>query len=69
MQELAVNSRIIEAVFFSQDDGQLYIRFQNGEERRFMGVSQREATALVKSSSPGTHYIKHIRDNFPRVAA
>ncbi|AYD00558.1 KTSC domain-containing protein [Neorhizobium sp. NCHU2750] len=69
MESLAVTSRMIESVFFSQEDGQLQIRFRNGETRRFTGVPQEEAIALCQSPSPGQHYLDCIRSQFSRVAA
>lgn len=68
MQELPVSSKIIKSVFFRPDDGRLFIRFKNGEERHFTGVPQKAALAMVKASSPGQHYIEHIRMQFERVA-
>lgn len=68
MQELQVSSKIIKSVFFRPEDGQLYIRFRNGEERQFTGVPRKAALAMVKAPSPGQHYIEHIRTQFERVA-
>ncbi|OEC95459.1 MULTISPECIES: KTSC domain-containing protein [unclassified Rhizobium] len=68
MQELPVSSKIIKSVYFRPDDGRLYIRFKNGEERQFTGVPQKVAIAMVKAPSPGQHYIEHIRTQFERVA-
>lgn len=67
MKELAVSSRIIKSVFFSQEDGQLRIRFKNGEERLFRDVPEQAVKALVDSASPGQHYIDNIRPQFVRV--
>lgn len=67
MKEFPVSSRIIESVFFSQDDGRLYIRFKNGEERLFTGVPQEAAAAMVSAASPGHHYIEYIRTKYQRV--
>lgn len=69
MQNMPVTSRMIECVYFSQDDGQLYIGFKNGESRRFTGVPEAEAIALCASQSPGQHYIERIRMQFRRLAA
>lgn len=68
MKELPVSSKIIKSVQFHPDDGRLYIRFKNGEERLFTGVPEEAATAMVSASSPGQHYIEHIRTRFKRVA-
>ncbi|WFR97751.1 KTSC domain-containing protein [Rhizobium tumorigenes] len=67
MRELTVSSRIIKSVFFSQTDGQLRIRFKNGEERLFRDVPERAALAMVGSASPGQHYLDNIRPQFKRV--
>lgn len=69
MKNLPVTSRMIESVYFSPEDGQLYICFRNGEARRFTGVSSAQAQALTEAKSPGTHYIDHIRAQFRRIAA
>jgi hypothetical protein len=68
VQQLSVSSKIIKSVYFRPEDGRLYIRFKNGEERQFTGVPQKAAIAMVKASSPGQHYIEHIRTQFERVA-
>jgi len=69
MTSLPVTSDMIEAVYFSQEDGKLRIRMHNGEERLFQGVSQDDAEALVTSPSPGRHYIERIRTKYQRMAA
>lgn len=69
MKQIPVTSRIIQSIYFSPDDGQLRIRFHNGEERLFAGVPESEAQALCEAPSPGMHYIDHIRTQFQRLAA
>lgn len=69
MKRLSVNSRIIQHVYFSQDDGQLHICFKNGEERLFIGVPECEVEAMCKAKSPGQHYIDRIRKQYKRIAA
>ncbi|MDR7145227.1 KTSC domain-containing protein [Rhizobium sp. BE258] len=69
MKNLPVDSRIIQNVYFSKEDGQLWIRFKNGEERRFTGVPEDAAQAMCSANSPGQHYIEFIRTQFKRVAA
>ncbi|OLP55422.1 KTSC domain-containing protein [Rhizobium rhizosphaerae] len=69
MQKLPVQSRIIDSVYFSPENGQLQIRFRNGEERRFEGLAESDATALCAAPSPGHHYLEHIRKRFRRLAA
>lgn len=69
MQNLLVNSRIVKEVYFSQEDGQLRIRFHNGEERQFTGVPETTAVAMCEAQSPGSYYITHIRGRFQRQAA
>jgi hypothetical protein len=69
MKKLLVQSRKIKSVYFSQEDGQLRINFRNGEERLFVGVSEDQAHAMVEATSPGQHYIDHIRTRFVRLAA
>lgn len=69
MTALPVQSRMIEAVYFSPEDGQLRIRMHNGEERLFAGVSPDDAEALVSSPSPGRHYAEEFRTKFQRLAA
>ncbi|WP_082475621.1 MULTISPECIES: KTSC domain-containing protein [unclassified Rhizobium] len=67
MKQLPVNSRIITAVFFNPEDGQLHLRLKNGEERRFLGVGEADVHAMIDAPSPGQHYIDHIRTKFPRL--
>jgi hypothetical protein len=69
MKSIPVTSRIIESVHFSAADGQLRIRFKNGEVRRFSDVPLTAVVAMCEADSPGQHYIDHIRMNFSRVAA
>lgn len=69
MRQMPIKSRIIQSVYFNQDDGQLRICFKNGEERRFKGVSEEAVAALCTSPSPGQFYIDHIRGAYKRVAA
>jgi hypothetical protein len=66
---LPVTSRMIEAVYFNREDGQLRLRFRDGGERVFAGVTEAEATALVTAPSPGQHYLDHIRPRYKRMAA
>ena len=69
MQKLPIQSRIIESAYFHPEDGQLQIRFRNGEEGRFEGLAQSDAAALCAAPSPGQHYLEHIRKRFRRLAA
>lgn len=69
MQSRPVTSRIIKQIYFSPLDGELRIRFQSGEERRFSDVPETEVTALCKAVSPGRYYLSHIRHQFKRLAA
>lgn len=69
MQNLSVNSRIVKEVYFSQEDGQLRIRFHSGDERRFTGVPEAEVIAMCESESPGNYYIARIRRRFQPLAA
>jgi hypothetical protein len=69
MRQMSVKSRIIQSVYFSQDDGQLRICFKNGEQRRFTGVSEQAVVAMCASPSPGQFYIDHIRTAYKRLAA
>jgi len=68
MKKIAVQSRIITSVYFSPGDGELRICFKNGQERRFVGVAEADATAMCSAPSPGQHYIDHIRHRFARTA-
>lgn len=69
MKELPVQSRIINSVYFSQEDGRLRIVMKNGEERLFDGVPAQEAFRMVDAPSPGQYYIDNIRTQFRRIAA
>lgn len=69
MQRMPVNSRLIEGVFFNPEDGQLHLRFRNGDERVFEGVAQADAEALVAAPSPGSYYVEKIKPRYRRRAA
>lgn len=66
---LPVTSALIEAVYFSREDGKLRIRMRNGEEQIFGDVDESAVNSLVTAPSPGTYYLEHIRDKFPKRAA
>jgi hypothetical protein len=68
MTQMPVTSRLIEQVYFSQEDGQLRILFHNGEERAFTGVTEGDVTSLVSAPSPGKYYVEEIREKFTRAA-
>ena len=69
MQNIEVSSRIVKEVYFSQNDGQLRIRFHSGDERLFSGVPESIAVAMCEAESPGSYYITHIRRRFLLLAA
>ena len=69
MLQLPVHSKMIASVYFRQEDGQLILRFKNGEERLFAGVPYEQALAISQSASPGRYYAEHIREQYRRVAA
>ena len=69
MQHLPVTSALIEAVYFSPEDGRLRIRMRNGEEQVFGDVDENAVKSLVTAPSPGTYYLENIRDKFPKRAA
>lgn len=59
----------ISAVFFDPADGLLRLRFSNGEERLFAGVSEGAVTGLLQSAEPTQYYRDHIERHFERRAA
>lgn len=69
MEPLTVKSTLIDAVYFSQEDGRLRVCLSNGEERQFEGVAEADVIAMVTSRSPGQYYIENVRGRFKRVAA
>ena len=69
MHEVPVKSRIIQNVYFSQEDGRLRICFRNGEERLFEGVPADDVRTMVMAPSPGQYYIDRIRKRYRRIAA
>ena len=69
MEQLTVTSRIIQSVYFSQEDRRLRVCFKNGEQRLFTDVPPEEAIAMVNAASPGQHYIDNVRTRFRRLAA
>lgn len=68
-QRLPVMSALIEVVYFSPADGRLRIRMRNGEEQIFGDVDEGAVNSLVTAPSPGTYYLEHIKDKFPKRAA
>ena len=68
MTALPVRSGMIDAVYFSPEDGKLRVRMQNGEERLFQGVGLADAEALVQAPSPDRHYVDVIQAKFRRAA-
>ena len=69
MMAFPVISTMIEAVYFSAEDGRLRVRMHDGEERLFLGVSRDDAEALVNAPSPGRHYVEEISTRFHQLAA
>jgi hypothetical protein len=69
MTPLPVNSKMIDAVYFSQQDGRLRVCLANGEERMFEGVAEAQVIAMVTAESPGQYYIENVRTRFKRIAA
>lgn len=69
MHEVPVKSRIIQNIYFSQEDGRLRICFRNGEERLFEGVPADDVSTMVTAPSPGQYYIDRIRTRYRRIAA
>lgn len=58
----------IVGIHFSQGDGLLHLRFANGEEAVFNGVSPVEALALAAAPSPADYYAENIRNRHSRAA-
>lgn len=69
MQQVPVTSNLMEAVYFSPEDGRLRIRMRDGQDRLFSGVAEGDVASLVTAPSPDAYYLEKIRDKFPRMAA
>ncbi|MBB3966660.1 MULTISPECIES: KTSC domain-containing protein [Rhizobium] len=69
MKPVTVKSALIDAVYFSQEDGRLRVCLNNGEERMFEGVAEAHVIAMVTSESPGKYYMQNVRTRFKRIAA
>ncbi|WP_313606857.1 KTSC domain-containing protein [Rhizobium sp.] len=69
MRNVPVKSNLVKSIYFSQDDGQLHLRLQDGVVRRFIGVPESEVNALVEAPSPGHYYIYNIRKKYSRLVA
>lgn len=69
MQKIPIQSRLIESIYFSSNDGKLHLRMHGGEVRLFEGVPEKEVWALTEAPSPGRYYIDKIRECYPRLAA
>jgi hypothetical protein len=69
MKPLLVKSTLIDAVYFSQEDGRLRVCLNNGEERMFEGVAEAHVIAMVTAESPGKYYLQNVRNRYKRIAA
>ncbi len=69
MEIFDVQSRIIKKIAFHPANGQLWIQFRNGKERLYANVPRAAVDDLMAAVSPGQHYLDHIRNRFPRMAA
>lgn len=69
MKQIPVTSQLIKSIFFSPEDGSLWIKMQNGENRLFTGVPEEVVTEMAEAPSPGNYYIRRIRASYPRLAA
>lgn len=68
MQQIALASRMIEAIHFTQEDGRLRVRFINGAERIFTGVPSEVVQEMASSPSPGDYYLNRVRNCYRRAA-
>lgn len=66
--ELAVKSRMIQSIHFSAVDGRLLLRFSDGRDGLFEGVTEADAQAMATANSPGHFYIEEFKPKFQRVA-
>ncbi|SFB50947.1 VanZ like family protein [Rhizobium sp. NFR07] len=66
--ELAVQSRMIQSIHFSPTDGKLLLRFSDGRDGLFEGVSRAAAEAMATAKSPGQFYLEEFKPRFQRVA-
>jgi hypothetical protein len=66
--ELAVQSRMIQSIHFSPIDGTLLLRFADGRDGLFEGVSEAAAQAMATAKSPGQFYLAEFKPKFLRVA-
>jgi hypothetical protein len=62
MNHVPVKSSNIESVWY--DAGVLHVKFVNGGNYTFHGVSEAEHRAFMDSPSKGAHFAKHIRGKF-----
>lgn len=68
IKEFPVKSRMIEAIYFCQENGQLRIRLNNGQDRLFDGVSETDALAISSARSPGDYYLKTFKGRYKKAA-
>lgn len=66
--EFAVQSRMIQSIHFSPTDGKLLLRFSDGRDGLFEGVSEAAAEAMATAKSPGQFYLEEFKPRFQRVA-
>jgi hypothetical protein len=69
MQPVPVQSTLIDAVYFSQEDGRLRVCLNNGQERLFEGVAESHVIAMVTAKSPGKYYLENVRSRYKPIAA
>ncbi|MBO9168415.1 KTSC domain-containing protein [Rhizobium sp. L245/93] len=68
VKQVPVKSRMIESIYFSQEDGQLRICLTNGHQRLFKGVTETEAMAIAAAPSPGNYYVTEFKARHKRAA-
>jgi hypothetical protein len=67
MKQVEIQSRLINSVYFSAEEGNLYLKLANGTKRLFTGVPEDAVVQLCAAKSPGQYYLDHIRAAFKRV--
>ncbi|MHC2574618.1 hypothetical protein ACVMH6_006946 [Rhizobium leguminosarum] len=64
--ETAVDSKLIEAITYDDEDSRhLRVYLTNGQRREYEGVPKGVVVGLTMAESPGNFYMKAIRGKYP----
>ncbi len=65
MAIISIQSKLIEAIDYDEDEKNLTVFLYNGERRAYSGVSKGQVVGLTVAASPGNYYMTEIRGKYP----